>query len=158
DLGESAPEHWNFGGPGTPAPHLLLLVYGKDDSVLGGLVDELAGGANAGGLVELRRLETSDIGRAEHFGFRHGIRRPAAAGIGKQVRDDDHVVRAGELVLGYRDEYGLYAERPLVPAEHDRGSLLPSDVEGSGAHDLGRNGSYLVLRQLEQDVAAFWRF
>ena len=36
--------------------------------------------------------------------------------------------------------------------------MLPPDVEGSGAHDLGRNGSYLVLRQLEQDVPAFWRF
>ena len=71
---------------------------------------------------------------------------------------DDQVVRAGELVLGYRDEYGLYADRPLVPAAARPGSVLPPDVEGSGAHDLGRNGSYLVLRQLEQDVPGFWRF
>ena len=28
----------------------------------------------------------------------------------------------------------------------------------AGRADLGRNGSYLVFRQLEQDVAGFWRF
>jgi Dyp-type peroxidase family len=27
-----------------------------------------------------------------------------------------------------------------------------------GMHDLGRNGSYLVFRQLAQDVAKFWKF
>jgi Dyp-type peroxidase family len=158
DVDESAPEHWEFGGPGTPEPHLLLLVYTADAAALAGLVGELAGAAARGGLEELRRLETSNIGRAEHFGFRDGISQPRIAGVGKAPPSDDQVVRAGELVLGYRDEYGLYADRPLVPAQHDPGSVLPPDVEGSGAHDLGRNGSYLVLRQLEQDVPAFWRF
>ena len=32
------------------------------------------------------------------------------------------------------------------------------DVEGSGAADFGRNGSYLVFRQLLQDVYGFWSF
>ena len=48
---------------------------------------------------------------------------------------------------------GRWCRRSTTPAR-----VLPPDVEGSGAHDLGRNGSYLVLRQLEQDVPAFWRF
>ena len=33
-----------------------------------------------------------------------------------------------------------------------RESTLPRDAEGSGRADLGRNGSYLVFRQLRQDV------
>ena len=41
DVDESAPEHWEFGGPGTPEPHLLLLVYAADAAALAGL----AGGA-----------------------------------------------------------------------------------------------------------------
>src|SRR5262249_56060574 len=32
------------------------------------------------------------------------------------------------------------------------------DPAGSGAADLGRDGCYLVLRQLEQDVGAFWEY
>ncbi len=41
-------------------------------------------------------------------------------------------------MLGYRNEYGLLPDGP--PA------------------DLGRNGSFLVLRQLSQDVHGFWSF
>ena len=66
---------------------------------------------------------------------------------------------AGELVLGYRDGYGLYAARPLVAAERrSRRRCCPPTSREAAPHDLGRNGSYLVLRQLEQDVSAFWRF
>ena len=36
--------------------------------------------------------------------------------------------------------------------------MLPRDAEGSGRADLGRNGSYLVVRQLRQDVPGFWGF
>ena len=158
DVGESSPDGWEFGGPGTPQPHLLVLVYAAAAAELAELVDDLAGTAARTGLEQVRRLETTNIGRAEHFGFRDGISQPLIAGVGRAAPGDDQAVQAGEMVLGYRDEYGLYADRPLVPAEHDPGAVLPADVEGSGARDLGRNGSYLVLRQLEQDVPAFWRF
>ncbi|HYT26006.1 MAG TPA: peroxidase, partial [Actinomycetota bacterium] len=67
-------------------------------------------------------------------------------------------VRAGEIVLGYPNEYALYTDRPLLPAAEDPGGLLPRDAGGSGDADLGRNGSYLVVRQLAQDVRGFRRF
>ena len=155
DLGESAPAHWLFGGPTTPQPHLLLLLYARDAAGLARLLDAHAG---APGLTELRRLPTTDIGDREHFGFRDGISQPRLAGVGDIGSGDDQAVSPGELVLGYHDEYGLYAVRPLVPARLDPDAVLPDDVEGSGDRDLGRNGSYLVLRQLEQDVPGFWRF
>jgi len=156
DADESAPEHWWFGGPGNPRIDLVVLAYAGDGAALAELVDELAAGAGGAGLTELNRLETSDIGRAEHFGFRDGISQPRLSGVGSAVKDA--TVSPGELVLGYPDGYGLYAARPLVAAADDPARLLPADAEGSGAHDLGRNGSYLVLRQLEQDVPAFWRY
>jgi Dyp-type peroxidase family len=43
----------------------------------------------------------------------------------------------------------------MVKASRDPRGLLPLDVEGSPRHDLGRNGTYLVFRQLRQDVPAF---
>ena len=66
-------------------------------------------------------------------------------------------MRAGEFVLGYPNEYGLLTDRPLVPADADPGAVLPLDA-ASGEHDLGRNGTYLVMRQMQQDVPGFWRF
>ena len=36
--------------------------------------------------------------------------------------------------------------------------ILPRDLDGSGAADLGRNGSYLVFRQIRQYVDAFEDF
>jgi len=67
-------------------------------------------------------------------------------------------VPAGEFVLGYKNNRGQLTDRPLLPASADPQRLLLPDPTGSGQVDLGRNGSYLVLRQLEQDVEGFWRF
>ena len=115
DRDESAPEHWTFGGPGTPALHVLVLAYARDETRLATLVGQIAGDAAAGGLVELHRLETLDIGDVEHFGFRDGISQPRLAGFG-DASPADSTVAPGEFVLGYPNEYGLYATRPLVAA------------------------------------------
>src|SRR5690606_9838481 len=50
-------------------------------------------------------------------------------------------------------------ERPLLSPDHAAASqYLPEAEDLPGYHDLGRNGTYLVFRQLEQDVAGFWHF
>jgi Dyp-type peroxidase family len=102
-------------------------------------------------------LDTTDIGDVEPFGFRDGISQPVADGLGREGRPED-TVKPGEFVLGYTNEYGLLTDRPLVAAGSDPSNLLPRDSGGSSAKDLGRNGSYLVVRQLEQDVPRFWQF
>ena len=161
DVGESAPEHWEFGGPATPrAAPAAAGLRDRCRRRWRELVDELAGGRGTGGLTELRRLETSDIGRAEHFGFRDGISQPRLAGRRQAPPpSDDQAVR--------RRRAGARLPRRVRPLRRlarwcrpstTRTRCCPPDVEGSGARDLGRNGSYLVLRQLEQDVPAFWRF
>src|SRR5439155_24812821 len=53
---------------------------------------------------------------------------------------------------------GRYTPRPVLDRAEAPGGVLPADPEGSGGRDLGRNGTYLVLRQLEQDVDGFWEF
>jgi deferrochelatase/peroxidase EfeB len=35
---------------------------------------------------------------------------------------------------------------------------LPDAEDKTGVKDIGRNGTYLVIRQLEQDVKGFWRY
>jgi Dyp-type peroxidase family len=151
DVGDSDPERWDWGGPSTPAVDAVLMLYALDDSTLLELEHAYAPGE---GLRVLARLGTSNLGGREPFGFRDGISQPLLEGLSKTGRPET-TVRFGEIVLGYPNEYGRYTERPLLAAGADPGRLLP--LEG-GRPDFGRNGSYLVFRQLSQDVRGFWRF
>ena len=101
----------------------------------------------------------------EPFGFADGISQPLIEGTYKAERAQAHplhVVAAGEFVLGYPDGRGNLPPGPRMPAIYDPSNILPVlDDESSGAsdvnrpRDLGRNGTFLVIRQLEQDVAGF---
>ncbi len=109
-------------------------------------------------------LDTLELGDNEPFGFHDGISQPVIEGLPKAKgaapagTPGGRIVPAGELVLGYPNAYGQLTDRPLLPAADDPLRLLPRDPAGSRAADLGRNGCYLVLRQLEQDVDGFWRY
>ena len=72
--------------------------------------------------------------------------------------DKSNTVPAGEFILGYPNGYGLYTDRPVLPASAPGAGLLPRDPAGSGGADLGRNGTYVILRQLHQDVIGFWHY
>ena len=112
-------------------------------------------------------VDTLEAGRlvdTEPFGFKDGISQPKIdwegalkSACGAQV-EYSNLVAVGEFLLGYPNEYGKYSTRPLVTRGGDRtAGLLPAE-EDPDKRDLGRNGSYLVFRQLAQDVAGFWRF
>ena len=68
-----------------------------------------------------------------------------------------NIVALGEFLLGYRNEYGKITDRPLLDPDAANAELL-SAVDTPAKKDLGRNGTYLVMRQLEQDVRGFWKF
>jgi Dyp-type peroxidase family len=157
DLDESAPATWEWGGPDAPRVDGVLLLYAKDAAGLGTLEDEQTRALGGGGVTVVRRLATSDLDGVEPFGFRDGISQPFVEGLSK-TGPPQTTVRAGEFLLGYANEYGRYTDRPLLEPSADPENTLPRDADGSGRADLGRNGSYLVLRQLRQDVAGFWRF
>jgi len=152
DVEADAPENWSWGGPTTTPVDLLLLLYAEDKEALAALEQRLTG--VEAGLEVIQRLDT-EWSEREHFGFRDGIAQPAVEGLREGSRDD--TIRAGEFVLGYRNEYGQVTERPLVGRAADPAGILPTDPV-TGDADLGRNGSYLVLRQLSQDVGGFWTF
>jgi Dyp-type peroxidase family len=155
DEGDRAPEGWAWGGPSTPAVHAVLMLYAATADGLAALEASERERLRECGVAVVRRLDTAPLVDREHFGFRDGISQPAIRELGSQ---DPQAVAAGEFVLGYENEYGLHTDRPLLAAEDDPGGRLPLDPRGSGRPDLGRNGSYLVLRQLSQDVPRFWRF
>ncbi len=158
DVGSSSPSLWRWGG--AREPHVLLMLYAESG------VDawRLQLKAELRGLAVLDTLATSDMGGKEPFGFADGVSQPRIDWIGERKPgtaadlDYGNLLSAGEFLLGYRNEYGLYTNRPLLDAAHPGATMLPVAEDDAARRDLGRNGCYLVLRELAQDVRGFWRF
>ena len=153
DVDESSPERWEWGSPGGDPIHLLLLVFGLTDAAADAAASRHAAAMQENGMRVIAMLTTAELEDREHFGFRDGIAQPHLANLQKGAERD--AVQFGELVLGYINEYGRRTPRPLID---DAAAALPADAGGSGKRDLARNGTYLVFRQLRQDVRAFWDF
>lgn len=171
DTGANAPEHWAWGAAGSD-PHLLLMLYAEpedldswENEVTGEGIDTAFGAAFGAAFKELHRPPDSRIARTEPFGFADGISQPAVdweqslpLEVGGRA-SYRHDMALGELALGYRNEYGLFCDRPLLdPRQYPGAESLAPALDAPGMRDLGRNGSYLVVRQLAQDVAGFWRY
>jgi Dyp-type peroxidase family len=157
DVGPSAPETWVWGGPTTPAPDLLLVLIARDADTLNQRYSQLADGY-AGVSAVIKLDSVVDLDGKEHFGFADGISQPTIDGLSSRKDTPPNTIRTGEFILGYVNEYGLFTDRPLLERRLDPTGLLPLDVQGSGKADLGRSGTFLVFRQLAQDVRGFWRF
>jgi Dyp-type peroxidase family len=169
DTGESTPEAWEFGGMSGPARqeeiHLMLMLYGTTEAEVSALLARERSRLEAGGLRELgvqRAVRTRDAEGhvVEHFGFRDGISQPSVEGFVDPAHPHpDHTapIKAGEFLLGHENEYAEIPDGPCVPADQDPQGVLPPGRE-AGWRDLGRNGSYLVLRKLRQDVESFEHF
>jgi Dyp-type peroxidase family len=161
DENESAPDKWE--AP-LDDPELLVTAFARDDRMRTfqdeWLRERIA--ATDGGLTAPEKLahatllhragligdENPAMRKREHFGFTDGFSQPAVRGYAKPSRLHGmgtpsrlgrwRWVAPGEFVLGYPGEDGLLPEAPPAP--------------------FGRNGTYMVLRKLEQDVEAFERY
>lgn len=153
DTGANDPSGWVWGRSGPEPVHVTVLLYARDASTLAAAVQGLRSRARADGVQVQRVLTPDDLSDREAFGFRDGISQPTIAGVTGGV-DPPEALLPGEFVLGYRNEYGQQSERPLLSATDDPERMLVRDR--SGVPDLGRNGTYLVMRQLRQDVDGFW--
>jgi Dyp-type peroxidase family len=166
DHDESDPARWQWGGDADTPVHGLLMLYAIDDEVLAAFAADERAALEAHAITVVTHLDTfacRDF--REHFGFRDGIAQPIIDGLGR-TGPAANTVAAGEFVLGYPNQYGRIPGSPSVPASSDRVRRLPPvSTNGDGAAaaapgeaDFGRNGTYLVFRQLSQDVRAFWEF
>jgi len=158
DVGDSGPDRWQWGGPRNPEPHLLLMLYARDHNALSALLDEQQAKLSSSGLELIAQLDSNRLpDRKEHFGFRDGVGQPGIDGFDTET-SPGNTIAAGEFILGYLNAYGQYTERPLVSPDHDPAGILRQAPDDPTQRDLGMNGSYLVFRQLSQDVAGFWKF
>ena len=148
DVGASAPERWDW-GVGENEPHILLVLLAKK-ALITDWAEQMVAKALAHGCSPLRSFQScpgreDGANSREPFGFVDGISQPyidwvgAVPVTGAINRDYRPGIAAGEVLLGHANEYGF------IP-DHPQGRVI------------GRNGSYLVYRQLAQDVPGFWRW
>lgn len=173
DVGDNSPDCWHWGGweANREIDGVLLLYAGTKDSLQALIAAETAHMQPAAEpiLSDSPKLTGRLIlpGRVfcdgkEHFGFKDGISQPIIEGTRIAARAKKRnpkefrisVVKAGEFVLGYPNERNAAVSFANNPAR----TSSDSEADGAPVRDLGRNGTYLVLRQLEQDVQAFDSF
>jgi Dyp-type peroxidase family len=139
DEGESHPSQWQWGSRDKPAVHAVVLLYAKDG--IDALCDQYHEAARRADLDPHWCLDTIRLPRRqEHFGFHDGIAQPVLR-VTREKVPPHNTIAAGEMLLGHENEF---QERSPVP--------------GESVTKFAHDGTYLVLRQLEQDVGAFWRF
>ncbi len=151
-----------------------ILVYGKNDTAVAQLSAKITKllathGHGAPHAVKLIPVDAKASKRLEPFGFVDGTSQPVIRGTYRGLRSPDpiHLVEPGEFILGYPDNRGNLPPGPELPATEDPQNRLPircdSDAGFGGnaansPRDVARNGSFLVIRQLEQDAKAFWNY
>lgn len=158
DTGDSAPEMWQFGGSTQPEVHLLLILFASSDAKLHEMEAQYGSPTEADGLTVVFCQESFRRGVNEPFGFRDGISQPAIEGASDHAAPGTDILKPGEFLLGYTNEYGQPPPMPTVSQVQDAANALPANADDATRRDFGRNGSYLVLRKLSQKVEAFWDY
>ncbi len=155
DLDESAPKNWIWGGPNKPSVDLLLMVFAINKEGLNQKCEEIKLNWSESGIDHLKSLDAPPNPKGkEHFGFADGISQPTMPGLSK-ADIAENTVAQGEFILGYKNGYDQLPLTPLIKKEYDPQNKLP-DAKEEGFRDFGKNGSYMVFRQLEQNVEGFW--
>jgi hypothetical protein len=154
DFGRNAPEHWEFGGADEPVD-ALFCVYAPTRAEL-----EREGDSVEDHLERFRLslVTTEDVylpedGR-DHFGVAVTPPDPRFGTVAWRRADRSNPPSpVGEFILGHRDARGSVAEGPRGPLRSGT-RRRPRLTDYGRAVDLGFDGTYLVVRKLEQDLAA----
>ena len=140
DVGPSSPEYWEK-PLGTPDVHVVLVAISPDEAQLEASVARARNTyQQMKGIKAVWRQNCHALpNEKEPFGYRDGISHPAIEGSGiPGSNPKEEPLRAGEFVLGYPDELG--------------------GIQKTEPDVLGRNGTYVVFRKLQQRVAEFRQY
>jgi len=170
---EKQVQTWSWGSQSRPVD-IAIFLFHRDASGLESTSAQLQADWLDSGACELVAKAQSypHPSRAsapdrEHFGFADGISQPIIRelieGHPSRAQDfrasdgiyyDHNLVSAGEFLFGYDNEYG---RRPVPPLVKPRaGHQLQPDDHDPALFRFGTNGSYMVVRQMQQDVPGFW--
>ena len=157
------------------AGEVVLMVYAKSelerDAALVAHVDHPPLGTVILSVVKTHRAPK---GRDfEFFGFRDGISQPVLRGTQRYIKGalPRDIVEPGEFILGYRNNEGYFPPSLTLQRDLDPKNRLPLEPDelpgryprfdaqqGAKRRDFGRNGTFVAIRQLAQDVGEFHKF
>jgi deferrochelatase/peroxidase EfeB len=149
DSGPSAVERWESIYRSDNA-HVVILIHGPSGDAVEAKAQALKADADArNGLagwddpIVAKQLNQDPKNRTVHFGFRDNMAVPR---IVEEKFDRFTQLRhhAGELVLGYENDEGF--------------NRWDDERTASDVTDFFRNGSFAVLRKIEQDEEAFNKY
>ena len=140
DVGTNAPDHWDLPHGGNGFDIGLLVMAGSIELKEAKLA---IGHAALEGIPGVELIHRLDVGvpstLREHFGYADGISHPFIEGQGGDPLPGQDVLKPGEFILGYENELGVVAALDAPAA-------------------LWRNGTFIAIRKIWQDVAAFRTF
>jgi Dyp-type peroxidase family len=154
DAKENEPAHWEWGGSDPKkAVDILLMLFAIDETELDSMLARQRASFFENGIVELLALAAGrQPDNREHFGFADGMGQPAIENTpAAKNAGARNLIKPGEILMGHINTYEKPAEGPVVQAGRDPQGLLPDG-------DLGHSGTYLVFRQLAQNVPALYKF
>ena len=144
DTGANAPEHW-VGEVASPDLHAIAVLFARDATEHARCVSEheklvaACPGVELLSVLDLEAIPPFNYAH-DHFGYRDRLSQPVIEGGGEDPTPGSGApLKAGEFILGYPDEYGVIADRPLPEI-------------------LARNGSYMAYRRLQEHVGEFRDF
>ncbi len=160
DIGSDAPEHWRWGSDDSPVDMLCAVFAGSHGELESTRLDATLGLRGAG--LEVFERIGARLSFTEPFGFADGLSQPRIEGAGTArvapMTRWDNSLPAGEFLLGHRNAYEQLPVSPYVVQEPPGPGVLPRVPGQRDRWDFGRNGSFIAMRQLSQDVEGFSRF
>jgi Dyp-type peroxidase family len=134
------PKNWKWGHRSDDQTHGILMVFATNEIALNEMYEknykDLSPiGARTKYIIKSSRLPDNK----EHFGFKDGVSQPVMRGFNFHSRNDNYV-NPGEFILGHENEYEKLPVSPSI-----------------NKNEIGKNGSYMVVREIEQDVQNFWK-
>ncbi len=169
DTDASEPAQWIWGGPkeeqefNATRIHILLMIFGSTAAEVKAIQNQLLCATDGCKGIQLLfpSIVTTELSEyKEHFGFRDGVSQPIIAGTYQEARFaaqeiPSAVIKAGEFILGFQNQYDQQSLSPLVKTDSNAvKNLFPTSSDAE--RDFGKFGTYLVVRDLAQDVAGFW--
>lgn len=137
---------WKFGGTELTSADLLVIAASDSASHLRTVVRELRSGIRAAKqkllFVQEGHTLKGDLRGHEHFGFRDGVSQPGIRGVTTNPKPGQPMIWPGQFVLGLPRQNDADPESSLPP--------LPCP-------EWAKNGSFVVLRRLQQDTDGFWK-
>ena len=152
DTGANDPEGWHWKESDA---QILLMLYAAADG-LEAFKTSITDAQFHKAFETMQSLQTHPNSGVEPFGFADGISEPKidwqqSQPSSKHGRETySNLIAPGELVLGHLNEYQEISPSPSVD--------IGGATDKQARHDLGANGTYLVMRQLQQDVPSFWQY